>query len=147
MAAQTKKNQSAHTLLLPSLCHFCAMQNERRRDCWACGNGHQGRDQDYASLGDGSVGFSVSRLAFIAQPHSREVLMSNLYSHRRLELREGAPKASTRTYYYLDYSHATDVIKWRMYKLQSVIDHKLRNVSVLAPLTSAPLADQASRRR
>ena len=37
-------------------------------------------------------------------------------------------KAQQRTYYYMDYSHATDVVKWRMYKIQSVIDDKLRNV-------------------
>lgn len=43
-------------------------------------------------------------------------------------MRVGAPKASMRTYYYLDYSHAIDVIKWRMYKIQNEIDKKLRNV-------------------
>ncbi|KAI5480459.1 transcription initiation factor TFIIE subunit alpha [Pseudohyphozyma bogoriensis] len=47
--------------------------------------------------------------------------------HRRQELREGAPKAQQRTYYFMDYSHATDVIKWRMWKIQNTIDVKLRN--------------------
>jgi transcription initiation factor IIE alpha subunit len=51
--------------------------------------------------------------------------------HRRSELRVGAPKASMRTYYYLDYSHAIDVIKWRMYKIQNEIDKKLRNVRII----------------
>lgn len=51
--------------------------------------------------------------------------------HRRQELKEGAPKAQQRTYYYMDYSHATDVIKWRMYKIQHTIDDKLRNVGLL----------------
>ncbi|GEM07381.1 transcription initiation factor TFIIE subunit alpha [Rhodotorula toruloides] len=48
--------------------------------------------------------------------------------HRRSEMREnGAMKALQRGYYYLDYSRATDVIKWRMYKIQQTVDVKLRN--------------------
>lgn len=40
-------------------------------------------------------------------------------------------KALQRGYYYLDYSRATDVIKWRMYKIQQTVDVKLRNVRSL----------------
>ncbi|GAA5916669.1 hypothetical protein JCM6882_002261 [Rhodosporidiobolus microsporus] len=48
--------------------------------------------------------------------------------HRRSEMRDnGALKAQLRTYYYFDYSKATDVIKWRMWKIQQTIDVKLRN--------------------
>ncbi|GAA5824218.1 hypothetical protein JCM11251_001572 [Rhodosporidiobolus azoricus] len=48
--------------------------------------------------------------------------------HRRSEMRDnGMAKAQLRTYYYLDYSKATDVIKWRMWKIQQTIDVKLRN--------------------
>ncbi|GAA5869680.1 hypothetical protein JCM8547_005104 [Rhodosporidiobolus lusitaniae] len=48
--------------------------------------------------------------------------------HRRSEMRDnGALKAQQRTYYYLDYSKATDAIKWRMWKVQQTIDVKLRN--------------------
>ncbi|GAA5896849.1 hypothetical protein JCM5296_002572 [Sporobolomyces johnsonii] len=47
--------------------------------------------------------------------------------HRRSEMREGAPKAQQRTYYYMDYSKALDVIKWRMWKIQQTIDVRLRN--------------------
>ncbi|GAA5928807.1 uncharacterized protein JCM15063_003973 [Sporobolomyces koalae] len=47
--------------------------------------------------------------------------------HRRSELKPGAPKASLRTYFYLDFSKSVDVIKWRMWKVQQTIDVKLRN--------------------
>ncbi|BGP02593.1 Transcription initiation factor IIE subunit alpha [Rhodotorula toruloides] len=48
--------------------------------------------------------------------------------HRRSEMREnGAMKALQRGYYYLDYSRATDVIKWRMYKIRQTVDVELRN--------------------
>lgn len=63
--------------------------------------------------------------------------------HRRSELKPGAPKASLRTYFYLDFSKAVDVIKWRMWKVQQTIDVKLRNVSstyyLLLPFSSGRL--------
>jgi len=40
-------------------------------------------------------------------------------------------KAQQRAYYFLDYSKATDVIKWRMWRIQQTIDVKLRNVRLL----------------
>jgi transcription initiation factor TFIIE subunit alpha len=43
----------------------------------------------------------------------------------------GFAKAQQRSYYYLDYSKATDVVKWRMWRIQQTIDVKLRNVSSL----------------
>ncbi|POY71822.1 hypothetical protein BMF94_5183 [Rhodotorula taiwanensis] len=48
--------------------------------------------------------------------------------HRRSEMRDnGFAKAQQRSYYYLDYSKATDVVKWRMWRIQQTIDVKLRN--------------------
>ncbi|KAM0749202.1 hypothetical protein T439DRAFT_315420 [Meredithblackwellia eburnea MCA 4105] len=47
--------------------------------------------------------------------------------YRRPELREGAMKVTSRAYYYLDYSRATDVVKWRMWKIREEIDGKLRD--------------------
>ncbi|BGP39935.1 hypothetical protein JCM10450v2_003914 [Rhodotorula kratochvilovae] len=48
--------------------------------------------------------------------------------HRRSEMRDnGMMKAQLRAYYYLDYSKATDVIKWRMWRIQQTVDVKLRN--------------------
>ncbi|GAA5840255.1 hypothetical protein JCM3766R1_001439 [Sporobolomyces carnicolor] len=64
--------------------------------------------------------------------------------HRRSELKPGAPKASLRTYYYLDFARTVDVIKWRMYKVQQTIDVKLRNEldaqGYLCPLCKASYA-------
>ncbi|GAA6024968.1 hypothetical protein JCM8202_002167 [Rhodotorula sphaerocarpa] len=51
-----------------------------------------------------------------------------VHVHRRSEMRDnGFAKAQQRSYYYLDYSKATDVIKWRMWRIQQTIDVKLRN--------------------
>jgi transcription initiation factor TFIIE subunit alpha len=51
----------------------------------------------------------------------------------------GMAKAQLRTYYFLDYSKATDAIKWRMWKVQQTIDVKLRNVRRLFPLFLPPV--------
>ncbi|KAH8926790.1 hypothetical protein BT69DRAFT_1347724 [Atractiella rhizophila] len=45
-------------------------------------------------------------------------------SYRRSELREGAPKAVQKTYYYIDYKTMIDVTKWRMRKILKAIDAK-----------------------
>ncbi|KAK4056875.1 hypothetical protein OIO90_002125 [Microbotryomycetes sp. JL221] len=50
-----------------------------------------------------------------------------VFVHRRAELREGAPKATNRNYYYINYAHATDVIKWRIFRIQQTVDDRLRN--------------------
>ncbi|GAA5861542.1 hypothetical protein JCM3774_002620 [Rhodotorula dairenensis] len=51
-----------------------------------------------------------------------------VHVHRRSEMRDnGFAKAQQRSYYYLDYSKATDVVKWRMWRIQQTIDVKLRN--------------------
>ncbi|KAM0787703.1 hypothetical protein ACM66B_003763 [Microbotryomycetes sp. NB124-2] len=50
-----------------------------------------------------------------------------VFVHRRAELREGAPKATNRNYYYINYAHATDVIKWRLFRVQQTVDDRLRN--------------------
>ncbi|GAA5926754.1 hypothetical protein JCM1841_000632 [Sporobolomyces salmonicolor] len=60
--------------------------------------------------------------------HAHRLVDDQIISvHRRSEMREGAPKAQQRTYYYMDYSKALDVIKWRMWKIQQTIDVRLRN--------------------
>ncbi|KAG0148900.1 hypothetical protein CROQUDRAFT_669590 [Cronartium quercuum f. sp. fusiforme G11] len=46
----------------------------------------------------------------------------------RAEVKPGASKATQRTYYYIDYKHCVDVIKWRMWKISKVLDDKQRNV-------------------
>ena len=107
---------------------FFGQQNERRRTRWESRNTHQGSLQDCSNLSARSNSRSVCySLPFV---HFEKLIPSTGIRHRRLETIEGAMKAQQRTYYYMDYSHATDVVKWRMYKIQSVIDDKLRNVGL-----------------
>ncbi|KAG6037298.1 hypothetical protein E4U41_005222 [Claviceps citrina] len=48
--------------------------------------------------------------------------------HTRSELREGNPRPSNRTWYYINYRHTIDAIKWRVY----TIDKEVQGAPVLA---------------
>ena len=50
-------------------------------------------------------------------------------SHRQNELKEGAQRSVGRQYFYVDYKHFCDVVKWRVAEMHRVIDTGLRNVS------------------
>ena len=45
------------------------------------------------------------------------------------ELKEGAQRSVPKQYYYVDYQHFCNVVKWRIAKMRSIIDSTLRNVS------------------
>ncbi|KAI0048968.1 hypothetical protein FA95DRAFT_1489994 [Auriscalpium vulgare] len=47
--------------------------------------------------------------------------------HRQNELKEGAQRSVGRQYYYVDFQHFCNVVKWRMSKMRSIIDTGLRN--------------------
>ncbi|KZS87247.1 hypothetical protein SISNIDRAFT_537784 [Sistotremastrum niveocremeum HHB9708] len=47
--------------------------------------------------------------------------------YRRNELKEGALRAVGRQYYYIDYKHFCDVVKWRVAQMRELIDKDLRN--------------------
>ncbi|KAJ7596846.1 TFIIE alpha subunit-domain-containing protein [Mycena floridula] len=47
--------------------------------------------------------------------------------YRQNELKEGAQRAVGRQYYYIDYEHFCNVVKWRMRKMGHKIDTTLRN--------------------
>ncbi|KAL6300958.1 TFIIE alpha subunit-domain-containing protein [Sparassis latifolia] len=47
--------------------------------------------------------------------------------HRQNELKEGAQRSVGKQYYYIDYQHFCNVVKWRMKKMQKIIDTGLRN--------------------
>lgn len=47
--------------------------------------------------------------------------------YRRNELKEGALRAVGRQYYYIDYKHFCDVVKWRVAEMRRLIDKDLRN--------------------
>jgi transcription initiation factor TFIIE subunit alpha len=49
-------------------------------------------------------------------------------SHRQNELKEGAQRSVGKQYYYIDYTHFCNVVKWRVAEMRRVIDKTLRNV-------------------
>jgi transcription initiation factor TFIIE subunit alpha len=48
--------------------------------------------------------------------------------YRQNELKEGAQRAVGKQYYYIDYAHFCNVVKWRIAKMRHKIDSTLRNV-------------------
>ncbi|KAA1065223.1 hypothetical protein PGT21_032873 [Puccinia graminis f. sp. tritici] len=71
------------------------------------------------------LGMTPKDLAKAANPLIRDQLVS---TYMRAEQKPGAYKATQRTYYFIDYKHCVDVIKWRMWKMNKVLDDKQRNV-------------------
>jgi transcription initiation factor TFIIE subunit alpha len=55
---------------------------------------------------------------------------SIIIRYRQNELKEGAQRAVGRQYYYIDYQHFCNVVKWRVAEMRRIIDSTLRNVSV-----------------
>ncbi|KAJ7707126.1 TFIIE alpha subunit-domain-containing protein [Mycena metata] len=47
--------------------------------------------------------------------------------YRQNELREGAQRATAKQYYYIDYEHFCNVVKWRIARMRKQIDTKGRN--------------------
>ena len=58
-------------------------------------------------------------------------------SHRQNELKEGAQRSVGRQYFYVDYKHFCDVVKWRVAEMHRVIDTGLRNVSPVQAMLHA----------
>jgi hypothetical protein len=48
--------------------------------------------------------------------------------YRQNELKEGAQRSVGKQYYYIDYQHFCNVVKWRIARMHSIIDSTLRNV-------------------
>jgi transcription initiation factor TFIIE subunit alpha len=47
--------------------------------------------------------------------------------YRQNELKEGAQRSVGKQYYYIDYEHFCNVVKWRIAKMRQIIDSGLRN--------------------
>ncbi|KAF5357037.1 hypothetical protein D9756_006738 [Leucocoprinus leucothites] len=47
--------------------------------------------------------------------------------YRQNELKEGAQRSVGKQYYYIDYQHFCNVVKWRVAKMRHIIDSTLRN--------------------
>ncbi|KAF8527611.1 TFIIE alpha subunit-domain-containing protein [Hysterangium stoloniferum] len=72
----------------------------------------------------GRVGLQLKELLKItAVLHADKLLKV----YRQNELKEGATRAQARQYFYIDYQHFCNVVKWRVAEMRRVIDSKLRN--------------------
>lgn len=49
-------------------------------------------------------------------------------SYRQNELKEGAQRSVGKQYYFINYKHFCDVVKWRIAEMRRIIDSGLRNV-------------------
>ncbi len=59
---------------------------------------------------------------------SVEICLLTSFSYRQNELKEGAQRSVGKQYYYIDYEHFCNVVKWRIAKMRYIIDSTLRNV-------------------
>ncbi|KAI6106928.1 TFIIE alpha subunit-domain-containing protein [Pisolithus croceorrhizus] len=50
-----------------------------------------------------------------------------IHVYRQNELKEGAQRSVGKQYYYIDYKHFCDVVKWRIAEMRRIIDSGLRN--------------------
>ena len=50
----------------------------------------------------------------------------------RMEARKQDQRPVPKTYYYLDYKEFVDVVKWKMYKMQTNVRDNLRTVNYLS---------------
>ncbi|KAK0495917.1 TFIIE alpha subunit-domain-containing protein [Armillaria luteobubalina] len=78
------------------------------------------KDDDLASR----LGLQSKELNKIVAVLSNDKLVK---VYRQNELREGAQRAVGKQYYYIDYEHFCNVVKWRIAKMHHKIDSKLRN--------------------
>ena len=51
------------------------------------------------------------------------------FRHRQNELKDGAQRSIGKQYYFIDYRHFCNVVKWRVAEMRRLIDSTLRNVS------------------
>lgn len=79
------------------------------------------KDEDLATR----LGIGIKDLTKAVHQLVRDQLVS---TYMRAEMKPNGIKATQRTYYYIDYKHCVDVIKWRMWKMNKALDDKQRNV-------------------
>ncbi|EAU89646.2 transcription initiation factor TFIIE alpha subunit [Coprinopsis cinerea okayama7 len=78
------------------------------------------KDDDLA----GRMGLQPKELNKVIAVLSNDCLVK---VYRQNELKEGAQRSVGKQYYYIDYEHFCNVVKWRIAKMRHKIDHKLRN--------------------
>ncbi|KIJ36371.1 hypothetical protein M422DRAFT_782278 [Sphaerobolus stellatus SS14] len=72
----------------------------------------------------GRVGLQLKELSKITAKLQTDKLLK---IYRQNELKEGATRAQARQYFYIDYQHFCNVVKWRTAEMRRIIDSKLRN--------------------
>lgn len=72
----------------------------------------------------GRVGLQPKELNKVIAVLSNDALVKVF---RQNELKEGAQRSVGKQYYYIDYEHFCNVVKWRIARMRHKIDHKLRN--------------------
>ena len=88
----------------------------------------QRAQQTHGNSGKRRVNTSVRLFSFPGPTQRTEALCC---SHRQNELKEGAQRSVGRQYFYVDYKHFCNVVKWRVAEMHRVIDTGLRNVSTI----------------
>jgi len=78
------------------------------------------KDDDLA----GRMGLQLKELNKIIAVLEKDRLIS---IHRQNELKEGAQRSVGRQYFYIDYQHFCNVVKWRVAEMRRIIDSGLRN--------------------
>ena len=63
---------------------------------------------------------------------------SRLFSHRQNELKDGAQRSVGKQYYYVDYQHFCNVVKWRVAEMHRLINSTIKNVRLLTKVLQAP---------
>ncbi|KAI0031345.1 hypothetical protein K488DRAFT_52231 [Vararia minispora EC-137] len=85
--------------------------------------------QHYALRDDqlaGRVGLQLKDLNKIMAVLEKDGLVQ-VYVHRQNELKDGAQRSIGKSYFYLDFKHFCDVVKWRVAEMRKIIDSRLRN--------------------
>jgi transcription initiation factor TFIIE subunit alpha len=76
---------------------------------------------------------------YVVSAAARRKAKTAVCRYRQNELREGAQRATAKQYYYIDYEHFCNVVKWRIARMRKQIDTKGRNVRFLPILLEWPL--------
>jgi len=82
--------------------------------------GHRLKDDELA----GRMGLQLKEVSKIMAVLEKDRLVQ---VHRQNELKEGAQRSVGRQYFFLDFKHFCNVVKWRIAEMHHTIDSRLRN--------------------
>ncbi len=70
---------------------------------------------------------------------SVEICLLTSFSYRQNELKEGAQRSVGKQYYYIDYEHFCNVVKWRIAKMRYIIDSTTAQCASFSFFAETPL--------